>query len=488
MVEQHVEQWGVFEAAVSGPDTGNPFVDVTLTAVFRLGHRSCAVEGFYDGDGRYLVRFMPDRCGEWSYEISGLDLPDDERTGSFTCVPPAPGNHGPVRVSGPAFRHEDGTRYTPFGTTCYVWSYQPEDVRQRTLRTLAGSPFNKIRMCVFPKNYAFNEREPERTPFPRDGAGFDLTRFDPVFFRDLEAQVLALRDLGVECDLILFHPYDRGRWGFDRMPEEVDHAYLRYVIARLGCFRNIWWSLANEYDFMREKCADEWDRLFHTVEQHDPYQHLRSIHNGTRMYDPDSLRLYDHHKPWVSHVSLQHWDLHLTRGWRATWGKPVVVDECGYEGDLHQRWGNLTAQAVVERVWTGTLLGGYVGHGETYRNASGEIWWSHGGDLVGGSPARIAFLRTVLDRLPPGAAPLEAFYDAPTTGVEGQAYLQYFGQHSPGVRQLDLPAGVDFHVDVIDTWEMTTQRLDGTVSGAVSLELPGRPYVAVLLTAATPPA
>ena len=31
----------------------------------------------------------------------------------------------------------------------------------------------------------------------------------------------------------------------------VDDRYLRYVVARLAAYRNVWWSLANEYDFRK---------------------------------------------------------------------------------------------------------------------------------------------------------------------------------------------------------------------------------------------
>jgi hypothetical protein len=34
--------------------------------VFTLGFRSIPVQGFYDGDGQYRIRFMPDTQGEWS--------------------------------------------------------------------------------------------------------------------------------------------------------------------------------------------------------------------------------------------------------------------------------------------------------------------------------------------------------------------------------------------------------------------------------------
>src|SRR5262249_5778015 len=130
-----------------------------------------------------------------------------------------------------------------------------------------------------------------------EGAKWDFTRFNPAFFRHLEKRVGQLRDLGVEADLILFHPYDKGHWSFDRMPAAADDTYVRYVVARLGAYRNVWWSLANEFDFLEKKKEADWDRLFQVVVKADPYGHLRSIHNGTR--------LYNHTRPWVTHVSLQ---------------------------------------------------------------------------------------------------------------------------------------------------------------------------------------
>src|SRR5215475_3003090 len=63
-----VEQWGTFEAAFRGPSAGNPFIDTKFRARFTLEHRSVEVAGFYDGDGTYRVRFMPDMPGWWSYE------------------------------------------------------------------------------------------------------------------------------------------------------------------------------------------------------------------------------------------------------------------------------------------------------------------------------------------------------------------------------------------------------------------------------------
>lgn len=33
------------------------------------------------------------------------------------------------------------------------------------------------------------------------------------------------------------------------------------------------------------------------------------------------------------------------------YGKPVIYDEMGYEGNLQQNWGNLSAFEVVNRFW-----------------------------------------------------------------------------------------------------------------------------------------
>ena len=49
----------------------------------------------------------------------------------------------------------------------------------------------------------------------------------------------------------MMHPYDR--WGFSDMGKEADDLYWCYCIARFSAYRNLWWSLANEYDLMRAK-------------------------------------------------------------------------------------------------------------------------------------------------------------------------------------------------------------------------------------------
>lgn len=469
MTQSSTERWRIYELALEGPTEGNPFLDVTFGATFTHQHRAVSVGGFYDGDSVYRVRFMPDEEGEWQVTTTSNAPTLDGETASFTCTPATGNNHGPVRVHDTThFVYEDGTPHVSFGTTCYAWNHQGDAMEEQTLTTLATAPFNKMRMCVFPKHYAFNRNEPVYHAFERAEDGtFDLQRFNPAFFRHLERRIGDLRDLGIEADLILFHPYDR--WGYATMPAEVDDRYLRYTIARLAAYRNVWWSMANEYDLMKAKSMSDWDRFFKIVQTHDPYQHPRSIHN-CRVF-------YDHSKPWVTHCSIQRSDLEHVDVWRATYNKPVVVDECQYEGNIPHNWGNISAQELTHRFWEGFVRGGYVGHGETYAHPEDILWWSKGGVLHGQSPARIAFLREIAEA-GPTIDPLDINWDL-TQGGSDAYRLIYMGRHQPVYKELRLPADKAYSIEVIDTWEMTVTSLEGTFSGTCRVDLPGKPHMAL---------
>jgi hypothetical protein len=477
---QQIERWGLFELALEGPAEGNPFLDVEFRAHFQYQHRVIPVDGFYDGQGTYRVRFMPDVEGDWCYETVSNAPALAGHTGSLTCVAPSAGNHGPVRVRDTFhLEYADGSPYWQIGTTCYAWAHQGDELEEQTLRTLAEAPFNKMRMCVFPKHYTYNQNEPVTYPFEgKPLRDWDWTRFDPAFWQHFERRVADLCALGIEADLILFHGYDR--WGFSDMGAEADDRYIRYAVARLSAYRNVWWSLANEFDLMKAKSMADWDRFFRIIQESDPYGHLRSVHN--------CRGFYDYGRPWVTHCSIQHNDVEKVDAWRHDYRKPVVIDECKYEGNVPQRWGCIPGQEMTRRFWEGTVRGGYVGHGDTFLHPEDILWWSKGGVLHGESPARIAFLRRILEEGPvkgfdPVNGVVENRFPCVVRGDSAgeQEYLTYFGIQQPGRVPICVDEEATFEVDVLDTWEMTSQTLPGAFSGRFNVPLPGKPYMAVRL-------
>jgi Domain of unknown function (DUF5060)/Domain of unknown function (DUF5605) len=487
-----VQQWDTFETTLHGPSDGNPFTDVTLSARFEHNKRTITVAGFYDGDGAYKIRFMPSEPGDWQYTTVSNRPELSAQSGHFTCVEATQDNHGPVRVWNTFhFAYADTSPYFEIGTTCYGWTFQSDAMQEQTLQTLKSSPFNKVRMLVLP---AGGDPAPV---YPFEGAPpdhWDFTRFNPKFFQHLEKRVGDLRGLNIQADLILFHPYDKGRLGLDRMDAAGDDRYVRYVVARLAGYRNVWWSLANEFDLIRSKTDADWDRLFQIVKANDPYGHLRSIHH--------SERLYNYTKPWVTHASLQNGsavaDFGRAELYRDVYNKPIVFDEVKYEGDLPKRWGQLTPREMVACFWQGTISGTYVGHGETYRG--GPAWTSVGGALRGQSPPRLAFLKKIVEAAPPeGIDPIDKWQDLRTAGKAGEYYLIYFGSESPGQWQFELPkaglrAGMVFQVEILDTWNMTITPVSGEfkivadgeyryhAEGMPIVKLPGKPYIALRIT------
>lgn len=513
-----IKQWGIFETVLEEELRecvlgDNPYADYQVEATFQSEKEQKKVRGFYMGDRKFAVRFMPSFQGNYQYEISGSltgEAPVRLKKGEFTAEEPEAGVHGPLHVQNQYhFAYADGTPYIECGTTCYAWLHQSEEMRRKTMETLSQSPFNKIRFCVFPKHYDYNLYEPDTYPYEGTPCSieninrenfweytpdnpenhWDFYRFCEKHFAIMDRYIGELMEKGIEADIILFHPYDR--WGFSQMGREADDFYLRYMIARYGAYRNVWWSLANEYDLFRKKTKEDFRYIAEVIVEEDCYEHLRSIHN--------CFNIYDFTEDWVTHCSIQRTEIYtsaaLTKTWREKYGKPVVLDEVGYEGNINHFWGNLTAEEMVRLFWMAAVRGGYCGHGETYLgNLDAEtgrelLWWSHGGELYGESGKRLQFLMDILKEVPGHylkPANLRGWNDNDATAederYEGKYNLCYTGNYRPGFRDFYFDDHTRFQVSVIDTWNMTIEDA-GVYSGKFYIDLPSRPYMAIRLQA-----
>jgi hypothetical protein len=469
-----VERWGIQELTLETPRTyANPFRDVQLEGRFGCSGKNVVARGFYDGDHTWKVRLMPEVEGNWAFETVSNDPELNGNRGSFACIAPQTGNHGPVRVENQFhFGYADGSPLYVVGTTLYNWLHRNDRLQKETLETLKRGLFNKIRSLVLPQWGAYNNVEPVDYPYVQTSPGkFDFDRFNPVYFQEIERRLVDLQAIGVEADLILFHPYEK--WGFSKLSQALDDAYLEYVTARLSAYRNVWWSMANEFDYIQP--AKDWDRVFRVIQQSDPYDHLRSIHNGQMWYD-DS-------KSWVTHCSiqLQGGDTYDTGlGARMRYGKPVIIDEYGYEGNNKMDWGDLSGGRETARHWGAAMSGAYASHGETYVHPGEIVWSAVGGELVGESPARIHFLEQVVGTMPyqqlePMPFPVNG---GSALGKKGEAYLYRFTDTGyRRVFELVLEGSSPFSVELIDPWLMKVYVLGDVQPGVHSFRLPFVPAI-----------
>ena len=172
----------------------------------------------------------------------------------------------------------------------------------------------------------------------------------------------------------------------------------------------VWWSLANEYDLCAAKTLEDWYAIEAFVGENDPCGHMLSNHN--------CFRPWDWERPHTTHVSWQSKMLYRVAEMARRFGKPVLIDECRYEGNVPEMWGNISGREMTARFWRTVAQGGYCTHRETFlpgtpmgdrATDTGEaevVWWARGGKLNGESPARIAFLRGIVESLPGPLSPL----------------------------------------------------------------------------------
>ena len=349
-------------------------------------------------------------------------------------------------------------------------------------------------------------------PFEKEGDHWNYHRPCYLFWDHLEAMIRKLDEMEIQVDLILFHPYDR--WGFARMDKEACMIYLGYVVRRLAAYPNVWWSLANEYDTMPHFKLEWWSEFAAYLTKEDSYGHLLSNHN--------CLVYWDFHNENTTHCCIQDANVQMVPDYLEEYQKPVIFDECCYEGNVPYNWGNISGFELVHRFWTAVVCGGYCTHGETFLSEDEVLWWSKGGRLKGESAPRIGFLRELcesfgrpLEFLPdqdsqiPALQRLKKHPEAVTDVSEGftrglvmypmervqsfiddsrklqghcgeDVYLLYFGKHCQAVAEIDLPENKDYRVEVIDIWEMTRQVVKERAFGRTVVELPGKEGVAVL--------
>lgn len=484
-----------------------------ISAEFAWDGETKTVSGFYAGNGVYKVRFLPKKPGIYRWKATGVTTAQGEEI----CKDSE--NPGMVKADGKAFRFENGKLFHPFGTTVYALISQTDELIEQTMRTLESAPFNKIRMCVFPKDYDFNKNEPTYYPFEKNGDGtWDPSRPVYAFWDALDKHIVRLGSMGIQVDLILFHPYDR--WGFDGMGIEKDKQYLDYLLRRLSAYPHIWWSLANEYELTRRSMED-WYEIESFVASHDPYGHLLSCHN--------IFKIWDANRPLTTHASIQAKDFAMLPEWCSRYNTPVMLDECAYEGNLEHSWGSITGQEMSRRFWKTVCCGAYCTHGETFYSDDDVLWWAKGGVLKGESPVRIGFCRKIIESLPGhlegepswlgrllpllempkekreaalSSAPesarrmvhvfLESGADALSFAHSETAYYAHIGTDCylrfydtrPTARDtLPLPEDRKYTVQVIDTWNMTVETVAEGVSGTYVVKLPSRENMAVLAIA-----
>jgi hypothetical protein len=294
MTHDKVPQWGIFEQSVEHcRDFADPYRGTTLLTEFTAPDgEPFPFWGFYDEgkNGRtWRFRFMPDRPGEWTYRAWFTE--EDRRGGRIGCG----GEEGVVvtgrfictasDLSGPVCRHDGNPIWFGFrGGSGHLRSLHvgdrffasnfPAEKRTAFLDWAGSQGYTMLSVA----SHLVNRQTPGR------GAEWDTPALWPLHAAEYRRLEAILNDLADRRMVAYQFAGLFGREGFYPTAHRDQHLYIRYIMARLGPYRNLLFNVAGPEPVLRGNPympKSEVDRLGHLIQRYNTFGHLLSVHNAT---------------------------------------------------------------------------------------------------------------------------------------------------------------------------------------------------------------
>ncbi|MDW8029774.1 MAG: DUF5060 domain-containing protein [Armatimonadota bacterium] len=352
-----VGKWGLWEAILRRDRRYfNPFTEVTVIATFRSpSGKTLTVEGFYDGDRTWKVRFMPDEVGQWHWFIRAE--PPDERlsaSGRFECVPSK--LRGPLKVysQNPLwFSFADGTPV--YLLSFHLWNLDAmeEKTLAKTLDFLKAQGFNAIvGPHLMPDRMAW-----ELLP---DGKA-DFERFNLSVWQGLDMALNLMAERGF---VLIPFSIIGGTNGLPKINDEnrLD-LLLRYWVARWQGFWNVTFQPTSEWEegYSEQEILGIGHRLYQLT--HGRF--LISIHSlRASSENVQQARWFSYH---TVQDKLDDWNFgkflwFAGLFWKVA--KPIFAHECLWEGNFYQKEAGLDIDNMRRAAWVIALSGGQINYAD----------------------------------------------------------------------------------------------------------------------------
>lgn len=376
-----VPRWQPHELVITSPaKPDNPFqVEFSAKAV-GPNNAELALPGYYDGDGRWKIRFAPPADGTWSLVTHSTEPSLKDRQWTVKCVGNADSKaHGPLRIDPQHPRHfiyDDGTRFYPLGYECdWLWALDMPSYRQNTLLPfldkLAASGFNYVLLNTYAHDTGFRTGKtadddygpPALYPWGGSNDKPDHSEFNLDYWRHYDRVIAALHDRGMIAHIMIKVYNKKVRWPARGSAE--DDQFFRWLIARYAAYPNVVWDFAKEAH--NEKDREYKLGRIRFVRKHDLYKRLITVHDDNPAYESgayDSLldfRADQQHK--LRHETML--EQRKERPW------PIINVEFGYEqgpGGPEDKTYRIaqSAEEFCRRAWEVISAGGYIAYYYTY--------------------------------------------------------------------------------------------------------------------------
>lgn len=329
--------------------------------------KTMVLDGFWDGENRFTVRFAPNEPGLWSYTVAMADGSAREEgqllAEAYTGDNPLYAHGFLKAVPGKRYlEHDDGTPFFWLGDTHWLGLGGRErfcESNSPLFKTMFHGMADVRKMeefTVYQMNFFVTARgDCSGTGTSNEGGSLWLDQpfgtMNPGFFQNADQRIGYLCSIGITPCLGM-------DWGPGIKSETLEEfkRITSYIIARYSAFPVVWF-VCGEYAGNSEYLL--WDQIGDLFEEKDAYAHVTTIHgNGENFIDdpeqnPHNADLF-REKKWYDFVMLQTGHLPTLpkrNNWRYYYDKtpvkPVLEAENAYEGIWEVREPLTREQAYV---------------------------------------------------------------------------------------------------------------------------------------------
>jgi hypothetical protein len=455
----------------------NPFAVAFSATVEGPNHVRLKLPGFYDGQGKWKVRFAPTEEGPWSLVTESAAPVLRGRKAQFLAVPNTNRYmHGALRIDPQYPRHfafEDGVHCFVMGYECdWLWALDAGNPRLPTvgpfLNQLAASGFNYVLLNAFAQDTSWRKGKtgpddygpPPMFAWEGSNEAPDYSRFNLAYWQHYDYVIEALRQRGMVAHIMIKVYNKLVNWPAKGSPE--DDLYFRWLIARYAAYPNVHWDLSKESN--NEKDLDYKLGRIKFIRDNDAYHHPITTHTDLKTFDGGAYdEMLDYrcdqvHTNW--HASL------LAHRRQHVW--PVLNVEFGYEcgpGGLSDKTYRVVQgpEEVCRRAWEVCMAGGYGAYYYTY-----TAW-----DVIRpqDTPPGYAYFRHLRDffqttaywRLEPADALTSAGYCLAEPGRQYLVFLNHAAPFSLMLAGIDTPLPASWYQPLTGAWQSTAPLSNGIV-------------------------
>ena len=355
-----------------------PF-EVQFDAVFTSPKgKTQRVPAFFNGDGRWIVRFSAGETGEWHYTTQSEIKAFNNKKGTISISNTNYKNRKGMIVKSKEypknFFWEDGSPYFLMAFEfdfMFALDYQNKQGTPRLnhfLDKVAENGFNQIVMNVYandvvwakdPKlkaspQYEFGDDE-KIFPFMGSNRKPDHSTLNVEFFQKFDRTMEALNDRNIVSHLMIYVWNKAVAWA--KYGSKEDNRYFDYVVKRYQAFSNIIWDVSKEAILYGNVKDDYILGRIDRIKELDSFGRLVTVHDAG---------FCNRNKESVDFFSRQDWKLsvheEMMKSYNTFTDKPVFnIEHGGYEkSDFHVFCGNYdNAEYCLRRNYESLFAGVY---------------------------------------------------------------------------------------------------------------------------------